>query len=268
MWYHILLGYGKEQILTKTDLTIDEINVLFRQYKKNKTIRINGKRIKVANINRIFFSESEEKYDDVKDQIRAIRVKERYKKPNISDAEYFILHSREKTVSSLDFAVNDGHIVDEDKIKIFVVHGHDEGMLNSVARTLSRLDLFPIILKEKPNAGLTIIEKLEKYSGVQYAVILVSPDDVAYNKNETDIEKRRARQNVILELGWFMGKIGRDKVAILFKKHEDFDLPSDIQGMLYIGYDRGEGWKIELSKELVEAGIYVDLNKLLGLSAQ
>lgn len=84
---------------------------------------------------------------------------------------------------------------------IFVVHGHDREMREVVARTLEKLDLKPIILEEKPNQGLTIIEKLEKYSDVFFSVILISPDDIAYSKSDHNDKKVRARQNVIFELG-------------------------------------------------------------------
>jgi len=146
---------------------------------------------------------------------------------------------------------------------IFVVHGHDREMRESVARTLEKLDLKPIILEEKPNQGLTIIEKLEKYSDVCFSVILLSPDDIAYNRNDQNDEKLRARQNVIFELGWFMAQLGRGLTAVLFKPHDQFDLPSDISGVLYIQYDRSGSWKLELARELKACGLDIDANKIL-----
>jgi len=147
--------------------------------------------------------------------------------------------------------------------EIFVVHGHDEAMRASVARTLEKLNLKPIILMEKANEGMTIIEKIEKYSSVCYAVVLLSPDDVAYSKSDSDNEKLRARQNVILEIGYFMAKLGRNRVALLYRKNDSFDWPSDLDGVLYISYDRSDDWKIKLAKELKACGIKVDLNRLL-----
>jgi len=264
MWYNILINYGDKELITKTDLNKEELKDLIHQYNTNKIIQIKGKKIRVIDITRFFISESEEKYESIKDQIRAVRIKERYKQPAMNDIEYFIINSQEVMDNSLKLILTEEEPNNhDDKTKVFIVHGHDEGMLNAVARTLEQLDLKTIILKEKANSGLTIIEKLEKYSDVKYAVILISPDDVAYNKNDPDNEKMRARQNVILELGWFMAKLGRNKVAILHKKHEKFDLPSDILGMLFIEYDKTDGWKINLSKELFEAGIKVNLNRLL-----
>jgi hypothetical protein len=119
-------------------------------------------------------------------------------------------------------------------LDIFIVHGHDEEMKQSVARVLSILGLKPIILHEQPNEGKTIIEKFEKNSNVGFAVILLSPDDFAYSVKSTDPEKDRkhqARQNVILELGYFVGNLGRSKVFSL--KRDSVELPSDFHGVVY-----------------------------------
>jgi predicted nucleotide-binding protein len=148
--------------------------------------------------------------------------------------------------------------------QIFVVHGHDGAMKQEVARTLERLELNPIILHEQPNAGLTIIEKLEKYSNVSaFAVILLSPDDFGFSKDQSsENAKPRSRQNVVFELGFFIGKLGRDRVTALYKKVEIFDQPSDYDGVIYIPFDENEGWKMRLVKELNACGFNVDANKL------
>jgi len=147
--------------------------------------------------------------------------------------------------------------------KVFVVHGHDKDMRESVARTLEKLELDPVILAERPNQGMTIIEKIEKYSDVCYAIVLVSPDDVAYSRKDQNDIKLRARQNVILELGWFMARLGRRNVALLYRKKGEFDWPSDMGGVLYIAYDSSDSWKIKLARELQSCGLQIDLNKLI-----
>jgi len=136
--------------------------------------------------------------------------------------------------------------------RVFIVHGHDDASKSQVARLIQRLDLTPIILSEQPNRGKTIIEKLERNSDVAYAVAILTPDDV--------VGKPRARQNVILELGQFMSKLGRDKVAILYKP--EVELPSDIRGVAYIEIDKPGAWQYSLAKELKAAGLPVDMNKL------
>lgn len=147
-----------------------------------------------------------------------------------------------------------------DTKQIFIVHGHNTAIQQTVARTIEKLGLTPIILHEKPNAGKTIIEKFETHSNVGFAIILLTDDDEGKSKTEIDL-KKRARQNVVLELGYFIGKLGRSKVLPLYS--ENVELPSDIHGLLYIPLDKAENWKFSIVKELKEAGYTVDANKLL-----
>ena len=145
---------------------------------------------------------------------------------------------------------------------IFVVHGHDEGMKNAMARALDQLELIPVILAEQPDEGKTVIEKFEKHADVGFAVILLSPDDLAYKKSENHKDaKPRARQNVILELGYFVGRLGRNKVMALIKGN--IEQPSDIIGIVYTTFDDAEGWHKRLVRELRAAGYDVDANKLI-----
>jgi predicted nucleotide-binding protein len=147
--------------------------------------------------------------------------------------------------------------------KIFIVHGHDDAMKESVARAVSKLGLEPIILHEKPNSGRTIIEKFEKNADVQFAIALLSPDDLAYVA--TDSPKNavpRARQNVVLELGYFVGRLGRDRVLAL-KKEGNLEVPSDFAGVVYTSYDPAGKWQFEMVRELKAAGYDVDANLVL-----
>jgi len=148
--------------------------------------------------------------------------------------------------------------------QIFVVHGHDNEMREAVARTLEKLELKPIILDEQSNKGLTIIEKLVTNSKVTFAVILLSPDDKGAEKNtEHRDQKFRARQNVILELGFFLGKLKREQVFALRRLETNFELPSDFLGVVYTTYDTPDGnWRLDLVRELQECGYPVDANKL------
>ena len=148
--------------------------------------------------------------------------------------------------------------------RIFIVHGHDEAMKQAVARTLEKIGLEPIILHEKPSEGRTIIEKFTNYSDVSFAVVLLSPDDMAYPKDQTpENAKPRARQNVIFELGFFIGKLGRNRVLVLYQEEKNFEMPSDYSGVLYTPYDNSGRWKFDLVKELKVCGYNVDANKLL-----
>lgn len=146
--------------------------------------------------------------------------------------------------------------------RVFVVHGHDNEMKQAVARTVERLGLEAVVLHEKPNRGQTIIEKIERFSDVGFAVVLLSPDDTGYSNGAgPDAAKPRARQNVILELGYFAGKLGRERVVALHRGN--VELPSDYDGVLYTRYDSDSGtWRSELVAELRESGYEVSADNL------
>lgn len=143
--------------------------------------------------------------------------------------------------------------------QIFIVHGHDELSKISMARFISELGFKPIILHEQPNAGKTIIEKIEKYSNVGFGVILYTPCDVGSKKGAATLNER-ARQNVVFEHGFLIGKLGRPKVSAFVK--ENVETPNDISGVVYTQLDPGGVWKMELVKELKEAGYKIDLGKI------
>jgi predicted nucleotide-binding protein len=146
--------------------------------------------------------------------------------------------------------------------RIFLVHGHDEAVIQTVARFLERLDQEVIILREQPNSGRTIIEKFEDYADVGFAVVILTGDDRGGTKDaKADDQKPRARQNVILELGYFLGRLGRDRVCVLYQ--EGVEIPSDYSGVLYTPLDKAGAWRLDLAKELKAAGLSVDMNKAL-----
>ncbi len=147
------------------------------------------------------------------------------------------------------------------RYQIFIVHGHDELLKQSVARFLEKLDLTPVILHEQPNQGKTLIEKLEKHSAmVDFAVILLTPDDKGHTANEPAKIHHRARQNVILELGLFVGILGRNRVCAVYKGN--LEIPSDYDGVAYIPLDKNDGWKLSLAREIKQV-IDIDLNKAI-----
>jgi len=147
--------------------------------------------------------------------------------------------------------------VKPDSRNVFVVHGHDDAVTESVARFLGELDLRPVILHEQPNMGRTVIEKFEAHADVGFAVVLLTPDDVGGASSAGKLSPR-ARQNVILELGFFIGRLGRSRVCALYV--EGVEIPSDIHGVLYVPYDAANGWRLKLAHEIRAAGITVDLN--------
>jgi len=176
--------------------------------------------------------------------------------------------------------------VDSSSKKVFIVHGHDEKIKNDIVNFLYCIGVDPLVLHEQPNLGKTIIEKLEHYSNfAKCAIIILTKDDhggslgppqsaqiqrtspFPQSKKETtilrSIEKShpRARQNVIFEFGYFVGKLGRNNVIALCD--EDIEKPSDIDGVVYIKLDRNQEWKRGLMKDLLSAGIIIEKEKIL-----
>ncbi len=147
-----------------------------------------------------------------------------------------------------------------DKSKVFIVHGHDNAAKEAVARFIEKIGLEAIILHEQASSGNTIIEKIEANSNVGFAIVLYTPCDVGASKGEQDRPKPRARQNVIFEHGYLIGKIGRKNVCHLFKS--GVETPSDIEGLVYAPMDAGDGWKYTVAKEMKACGYDIDLNKI------
>lgn len=147
--------------------------------------------------------------------------------------------------------------------KIFVVYGHDEIARTQLEALLRRWGLEPIILDQQASSGQTIIEKLEDYTDdVGYAIVLATPDDEGKAKTETTM-KSRVRQNVVLELGMFLTKLGRKRVAILLKEASDFERPSDIQGLIYIPFRNNvEEVTVKLIRELNQQGYAIDSSRI------
>jgi predicted nucleotide-binding protein len=139
--------------------------------------------------------------------------------------------------------------------KVFIVHGHDNDAKNEVARFLSKIGLEEIILHERPNLGRHLLTKFEQESeGAGFAVILMTPDDEVPLIGSTP--RRRARQNVVFELGFFIGKLGASRVAALIKG--DVEKPSDFDGVGYIELDTKGAWKAHLARELQAARVPFD----------
>ena len=140
--------------------------------------------------------------------------------------------------------------------KVFIVHGHDHALKQEVARIIEKQGIEAVILSEQTNQGKTIIEKIEENADVGAAICLFTKDDYGRAKDASE-DKLRARQNVVFEAGYFMGKLGRGNVIIVADK--DLELPSDMQGVVYT--DAGN-WKTEVLQGLDKIGYAVDFNRL------
>ncbi len=144
--------------------------------------------------------------------------------------------------------------------KIFIVHGHNEAAKLKVARFIENQDLTAIILDEQP-IGHTIIDKFEEHADeAGFAVILLTGDDICILTDPEEKRQPRARQNVILEFGYFLAELGRKRIGVLYE--EGVELPSDIKGLEYVPLDNADGWKIKLAKGMRAAGFTVDMNNI------
>lgn len=144
--------------------------------------------------------------------------------------------------------------------KVFIVHGHDEAAKQSVARFLEKCGFEAVILNEQADGGRTIIEKIQHYTDVAFAIVLYTPCDIGRAKEEKR-GKSRARQNVVFEHGYLIGRLGRDKVCALVK--DGVETPGDFSGVVYKPMDAAGAWKTEILKEMKNVGIAVDASKLL-----
>ena len=147
-----------------------------------------------------------------------------------------------------------------DEKKVFIVHGHNDKIKQSVARTLEKIGLVPIILAEQPDKGRTVIEKFESEGNdVGFAVVLLTADDKG-RKNYARKMQDRARQNVVFEMGYFMALLGRERVLLLLQ--ESVEEPSDLKGVVYTPLDKEGTWRYKLVKELREQGYDVSTDSL------
>lgn len=149
-------------------------------------------------------------------------------------------------------------ILDENK-KIFIVHGRNLNMRDKVSSVLEKLKLDYVILETEHNSGATVIEKfLREAKECKYAVVPFSADDIGKIDSETAKSRSRTRQNVILELGYFLAQVGRSNIIILHEANKDIEKPSDFDGIVYEPFDEFGAWKGKLIKEMKRAKIHID----------
>jgi len=198
---------------------------------------------------------------------------------NESPAERFWREYGEKITSYIDSLIldieNDEYVLPNEysdqstsktsntyinKNSVFIVHGHDGEAKERTARFIEKLGYRAIILHEQVSRGQTIIEKIERYSNVGFAIVLYTPDDLGNKRSDAEKGELRcrARQNVVFEHGYLMAKIGRENVVALVEG--DIELPTDISGIVYI---ENANWQLDIAKEMKEAGYEIDFNSLL-----
>lgn len=210
-------------------------------------------------------------------EIESGKIKEIQSKLDLDNFEFYRTHWAIKDVRLFEVLMEDGILTqdqvnasvsnrtplfplpeydekDFDSKNIFVVHGRDGATLLELKSYLESLTLVPIVLQDVASGGRTIIEMIEEYSNVKFAIVLYTPCDIGYKKWELT-RKYRARQNVIFEHGYLMSKLGRENISFLIK--DEIELPSDIVGLRHIKIDEGKNWQHQIKLELGNAGYQI-----------
>ena len=276
MYYHIKLLYSTGSGELKINLSEEELIERFIEpYLTGDTIVINGTTVDPTSLERIQITKSEETLTKIIDRIK-------YQDSQNRSIYSFLNPSPEWRAADMVTDITDKfinkppgskkkkaiHKKSEQPVqvkslkKVFVVHGHDTELKNDVELFLKSINLEPIVLHRQLDEGLTLIEKFEKHSDVNYAIILLTPDDIAYSISEKDKKEEdkkielRSRQNVIFEFGFFVGRISRKNVCCIYK--EGITLPSDLNGLVYKKVNKTvEEIGLPLMKELKNAGLKI-----------
>lgn len=276
MFYQILIeikdkigksNQNKEITVLDWDSRDSVLNDIIIPYLGNKEFVFNGYMLNKQKINRLKVMTTEQTVRDLSkyenDHMAPGVIM--YVSPNdilrydqyITDVtKEFLDEGRKKDTTNIDKPTNTKR--KQDKNKVFIVHGRDNEAKQEVARFIEKIGLEPIILHEQSSGGMTIIEKIEKYTDVGFGIVLYTPCDKGYEKDSADTIKSRARQNVVFEHGFLIAKLGRNNVCALVK--DDIEKPNDISGIVYISFDSNGGWKVPLAKEMKSSGYEIDFN--------
>lgn len=148
--------------------------------------------------------------------------------------------------------------------RIFVAHGSDDEMKQATVGALGKLGLAPVLMREQPSQGRKIVEAFADYADVSFAVVLLSPDDFVYSKDDAPAKRKlRPAHDVVFELGFFLGRLGKDNVLVFYRELENFEALTDFEGVRFTAFDDRDSWKLSLIRELTACGYSVDADKLL-----
>ncbi len=285
MYYSVLIetsdGSGKNKKILPV-IESDHINLekvksdILIPYFRGNDFFLDGyllNKSKISRIKIVSYEKPIQSLVDLRDQERHIRNRNSNFLNLISSNRYQIMHDKElvhditneilkevqQELANSKISPKKSKKATFDNKKVFIVHGHDDKIKFDVSNFLRKLGLEPVILHEQANKGKTIIEKIEDNTNVGYGIILYTPCDKG-GTADTALEKMkfRARQNVVFEHGYLIGKLGRNRVCALAAS--DIERPSDIDGVLYVPYQNG--WELTVGKELRSVGYDVDLNNL------
>lgn len=286
MYYHVILELGEkhhknawDKVEIKSDLTNleDLITKYAEPYQVGMPILINGRTIPIEHIERLRFFSSEVSGNILKQQRTAQREADDRASDFIvvgfytNDLEYAILKQKQITEELITYAKGTkkivSNLVEKQKnvtpSKVFIVHGHDDALINEVKAFLSAQSIEPIVLREQHDASLTIIEKLERYTkdpSIGFGIVLYTPDDEGKAVGE-DEYRSRARQNVVFEHGLLIGLYTREKVICLVKKEGHIEMPGDVNGIVYTDHSYKD-WRMSVAHMLSDVGYDINYRKI------
>ena len=276
-YYHVLIETNepskKYYELDKTDLSEIKEEIMI-PYLKEEEFRFDGYSLNKSKIDRILIKESDcssEEYATQEQEKlspniimvispRDIVESRRYTRDITKRIEMECKSFLQEATTKSEALTHNKPQTPMDKSKVFIVHGHDDAAKEAVARFVEKIGLEAIILHEQARSGKTIIEKIEEYTNVGFGIVLYTPCDLGASQKEKDPLKPRARQNVVFEHGYLIGKIGRENVCALVKG--DIETPTDISGVVYIKMEGEKEWKYKVADEMKESGYNVDLTKI------
>lgn len=277
MYYHLLIETSEKIGKSKTnrivtDIDRTDLNLIIEEviipYQKGQEFVVNGFVLVKKNIIRLKVISTDKSARELSEYENAHMPAGviMYISPEdiLSYDKYITDITTQVLKESSEYGKKDEKQVSEktfDKNKIFIVHGRDNESKITVARFVEKLGFEASILHEQASDGMTIIEKIEKNTNVGFAIVLYTPCDIGYPKDEPANAKNRARQNVVFEHGYLISKIGRNNVCALVRG--DIETPNDISGVVYIKMDENEGWKLPLAKEMKSSGLDVDYNLVI-----
>jgi predicted nucleotide-binding protein len=170
------------------------------------------------------------------------------------------LFPTQKTIAPTQQAMSASNL----RRRVFVVCGTDDEMKQAIINALTKLWLVPVVMCEEPSQGRKIVERFQDYVDVGFAVVLLSPDDFVYVKDEPSTKRKlRPRQDVVFELGFLLGKLGRSNVLVFQRECQNFEGPTDFEGMKVTAFDDRDSWKLALIRELTKCGYTVDADRVL-----
>ena len=286
MYYHVILELdGKhhknawDKIEIKSDIEdLDNLKAKFSEpYQVGRPILINGRTIPIDHIERLRFFSS----NDPSNILEARQATQRKAEERASDVAFIgfyenylesaLLKEKDITDELITYAkgTKTSTLAAEDQknvslpTKVFIVHGHDDALINEVKSFLLAQSIKPVVLREQHDAGITIIEMLERYTkdpSIGFGIVLYTPDDEGKAVGAESYQSR-ARQNVVFEHGLLIGLYGREKVVSLVKKQSNIEMPGDVNGVIYADHGSGD-WRLSVAHMLKKANYSIDYNEI------